>query len=77
MTALTIMQLRAFRAAWRAAKRDSYARAVGGFAVYLMTDGTIDWFPVGQVPNRLGEPDRGAVLLGRWRWNHQRWSRVG
>ena len=51
-------------------------KAVGGFAIARMSDGTIDWFPFGQPPHRHGEPDRGAVILGKWRWNHRRWSRI-
>jgi hypothetical protein len=41
-----------------------------------MSDGTIDWFPLGQPPHRGGEPDRRATILGKWRWNHKRWSRI-
>jgi len=76
MTALTTMQRRALAAALREAKQDAYCKAVGGFAIARMSDGTIDWFPLGQPPNRNGEPDRGAVILAKWRWNHRRWSRI-
>ena len=75
-TTLTTLQRRAFAAALRAAKRDAYCQAVGGFAIVQMSDGTIDWFPAGQTPNRNGEPDRGAIILGKWRRNHKRWSRI-
>jgi len=75
-TTLTTLQRRAFAAALRAAKRDAYCRAVGGFVIACLSDGTIDRFPLGQPPNRNGEADRGAVILGRWRWNYRRWSRV-
>jgi len=73
---LTTMHRRALVAALRDAKQSAYARAVGGFAIARLSDGTIDWFPVGQPPHRNGEPDRGAVILGKWRWNHRRWSRI-
>ena len=67
---------RTFAAALRAAKRNAYCRTVGGFVIARLSDGTIDWFPAGQPPHRGGEADRGAVILGRWRWNYRRWSRV-
>jgi hypothetical protein len=76
MTTLTAMQRRALAAALQAAKQDAYCKAVGGFAIARMSDGTIDWFPLGQPPNRNGDPDRGAVILAKWRWNHRRWSRI-
>jgi len=75
-TALTALQRRAFAAALRAAKNNDYCRAVGGFVIVCMSDGTIDWFPLGQPPHRGGEPDRRATILGKWRWNHKRWSRI-
>jgi hypothetical protein len=75
-TAPTTLQRRAFAAALRAAKQDAYCRQVGGFVIARMTDGTIDWFPAGQPPHQGGEPDRNAVILGRWRWNYKRWSRI-
>jgi len=75
-TALTALQRRAFAAALRAAKNNAYCRAVGGFVIVRMSDGTIDWFPAGQPPHRGGEEDRGAVILGKWRWNYRRWSRI-
>jgi len=75
-TTLTTLQRRAFAAALRAAKRNAYCRTVGGFVIVRMSDGSIDWFPAGQTPNRNGEPDRGAIILGKWRWNHKRWSRI-
>jgi hypothetical protein len=75
-TALTALQRRAFAAALRAAKNNAYCRAVGGFVIARMTDGTIDWFPLGQPPHRCGEEDRRATILGTWRWNHKRWSRI-
>jgi hypothetical protein len=75
-TTLTTLQRRAFAAALRAAKRDAYCRAVGGFVIACLSDRTIDWFPAGQPPHRDGEPDRGAAILGKWRWNHKRWSRT-
>jgi hypothetical protein len=74
--ALTALQRRAFAAALRAAKNNAYCRQVGGFAIACLSDGTIDWFPTGQTPNRNGEPDRGAIILGKWRWNYKRWSRI-
>jgi len=75
-TMTTTMFRRAFAAALREAKQNDHCKAVGGFAIARMSDGTIDWFPLGQPPNRHGEPDRGAVILGKWRWNHRRWSRI-
>jgi len=75
-TALTALQRRAFAAALRAAKNNAYCRAVGGFVIACLSDGTIDWFPTGQPPHRSGEEDRGAVILGKWRWNYRRWSRI-
>jgi len=74
---MNTLERRTFAAALRAAKRDAYCRTVGGFVIARMTDGTIDWFPLGQPPHRGGEPDKGAVILGRWRWNYRRWSRIG
>jgi hypothetical protein len=76
-TTLTTLQRRAFAAALRAAKNNAYCRQVGGFVIVQMSDGSIDWFPLGQTPHQGGEPDKGAVILGRWRWNYQRWSRIG
>ena len=75
-TALTALQRRAFAAALRAAKRDAHCRAVGGFVIAHLSDGTIDCFPAGQPPHRGGEEDRGAIILGKWRWNYKRWSTV-
>jgi hypothetical protein len=75
-TTLTTLQRRAFAAALRAAKRNAHCRTVGGFVIARLSDGSIDWFPLGQPPNRNGEEDRGAVILGRWRWNYKRWSRM-
>ena len=74
---MNTLERRTFAAALRAAKRDAYCRAVGGFVIVRMSDGSIDWFPVGQPPHRGGEADRGAVILGRWRRNYRRWSRIG
>jgi hypothetical protein len=74
--ALTTLQRRAFAAALRAAKQDAYCRQVGGFVIVRMSDGAIDWFPLGQTPNRSGEPDQEAIILGKWRWNYRRWSRI-
>jgi hypothetical protein len=72
----TTMFRRALADALREAKQNDHCKAVGGFAIARMSDGTIDWFPFGQPPHRHGEPDRGAVILGKWRWNHRRWSRI-
>jgi hypothetical protein len=74
---MNTLERRTFAAALRAAKRNTYCRAVGGFVIVRMSDGSIDWFPTGQTPNRNGEPDRGAVILGKWHWNYRRWSRIG
>ena len=76
MTTLTTPQRRAFAAALRAAKQSAYCRTVGGFVIACLSDGTIDWFPLGQPPHRGGEEDRNAVILGKWRWNYRRWSRI-
>lgn len=58
------------------AKADAWTKAQGGFAVYRLTNGVVDYFPTGQTPNIAGEPDRAAALLARYRWNHVRWSRI-
>jgi hypothetical protein len=76
MSTPTTLQRRAFAAALRAAKQSAYCRTVGGFVIVRMSDGTIDWFPLGQTPHQGGEPDKGAIILGKWRWNYRRWSRV-
>jgi hypothetical protein len=73
---MNTLERRTFAAALRAAKGNAHCRAVGGFVIAQLSDGTIDWFPLGQTPNRNGELDRGAVILGKWRWNHRRWSRI-
>jgi len=73
---MNTLERRTFAAALRAAKQSAYCRTVGGFVIARMTDGTIDWFPLGQPPHRSGEPDRRATILGKWRWNHKRWSRI-
>ena len=73
---MNTLERRTFAAALRAAKQSDYCRAVGGFVIVQMSNGSIDWFPAGQPPHQDGEPDRNAVILGRWRWNHQRWSRI-
>jgi hypothetical protein len=73
---MNTLERRTFAAALRAAKQNAYCRAVGGFVIVRMSDGTIDWFPAGQPPHRGGETDRNAVILGKWRWNYRRWSRV-
>ena len=73
---MNTLERRAFAAALRAAKRNTYCQAVGGFVIVRMSDGSIDWFPLGQPPHQGGEEDRGAIILGKWRWNYKRWSRV-
>ena len=73
---MNTLERRTVAAALRAAKRNTYCRAVGGFVIVRMSDGSIDWFPLGQPPHRGGEEDRGAVILGKWRWNYRRWSRI-
>jgi len=73
---MNTLERRTFAAALRAAKRDAYCRAVGGFVIVQMSDGAIDWLPAGQPPRRDSEKDRGAIILGKWRWNHKRWSRI-
>ena len=73
---MNTLERRAFAAALHAAKRNVYCRTAGGFVIVRMSDGSIDWFPAGQTPNRNGEPDRGAIILGKWRRNHKRWSRI-
>lgn len=59
-----------------AAKRDEWNKAAGGFAVYRLSNGSIDYFPSGQPANIAGEPDRAAKLIGKYRWNYARWSRI-
>jgi len=73
---MNTLERRTFAATLRAAKRNAHCRAVGGFVIARLSDGTIDWFPAGQPPHQGGEPDRNAVILGKWRWNYRRWSRV-
>ena len=73
---MNTLERRTFATALRAAKRNTYCRAVGGFVIVRMSDGSIDWFPLGQPPHRGGEEDRGAIILGKWRWNYRRWSRI-
>jgi hypothetical protein len=73
---MNTLERRTFAAALRAAKNNAYCRTVGGFVIACLSDGTIDWFPTGQTPHQGGEPDRRATILGKWRWNHKRWSRI-
>lgn len=60
----------------RFAKRDGYAKAVGGFAIAELSNGDVDYFPAGQPPHIAGEPDRQARIVAKYRWNGQRWSRI-
>jgi hypothetical protein len=60
----------------RAGKADEWSKAQGGFAVYRLSNGDIDYFPTGQPPNIAGERDRAALRLARFSWNHVRWSRL-
>jgi hypothetical protein len=57
-------------------KGDAWTKMHGGFAVYRLSSGEVDYFPVGQPANVAGVPDRGAELLARYRWNCVRWSRT-
>lgn len=59
-----------------AAKRSAWNKQIGGFSVYQLSNGSIDYFPLGQPANIEGEPDRQAKLISRYRWNHVRWSRI-
>jgi len=59
-----------------AAKRDSWNKAQGGFAIYQLSNGSVDYFPAGQPANIAGEPDRAAKLIAKYRWNSIRWSRI-
>ena len=59
-----------------AAKADAWNKARGGFAVYRLSNGDVAYFHAGETPNIAGEPDRAAELLGRWKWNHIRWSQT-
>lgn len=58
------------------AKNDGWSKQRGGFAVYRLSNGKIDYFHNGQTPNIAGEPDRQAEFIGRWQWNYTRWSRI-
>lgn len=59
-----------------AGKEDEYSKRMGGFAVAQLTNGEVDYFPVGQPPNIHGERDSGAKILAKFQWNHVRWSRI-
>lgn len=56
-------------------KSDEWSKLRGGFTVFRMSNGTIDYFPYGQSANVHGERDSGAEVLARFSWNHTRWSR--
>lgn len=54
------------------AKSEPAARMQGGFSVYHMSDGTLDWFPTGHAVVMLDAAgdftkDHGATLLARYR----------
>ena len=55
-----------------AAKRDYDMKLAGGFSIYQLPSGSIDYFPLGNVP-----ADIGAKIIVQYRWNNQRWSRWG
>lgn len=59
-----------------AGKADAWAKQAGGFAVAELSNGEVDYFPVGQPPNINGEPDRQARIVAKFRWNYVRWSRI-
>lgn len=56
-------------------KRSEYCKMVGGFALAKMSDGTYDYFPVGQPPQVNGQVDKGARILEKWSYV-QSWRRI-
>ena len=60
----------------KAAKKDGWAKAHGGFVVVEMGDGSLNWFPIGQTPNVNGEPDRRAQIVRRFRWAGGQWKEI-
>lgn len=57
-------------------KRDEYTKMVGGFAVAQMSNGSYDYFPVGQPPNINGDVDKGAQIVEKWFWNGNQWRKT-
>lgn len=57
-------------------KRSGYARAVGGFSIYKMSNGNYNWFPNGHKPTISGELDRGAKLISKWHHSNGKWKRI-
>lgn len=58
------------------AKRDEWSKARGGFCVVRLSNGETTYFLAGDVPAIAGEADKGAEIVGKWRWAGQRWSRI-
>ena len=58
------------------AKADEWSKIKGGFSLYRMSDNSVDYFHIGETPTLNGQVDPGAALIGRYHWNHVRWSRM-
>ena len=57
-------------------KADEWSKLHGGFSVYRLSSGSVDYFPYGKSATIDGERDAAAKLLARFSWNHVRWSRT-
>lgn len=69
-------QRSAINSAIERGKDDAWSKLYGGFSVFELSNGVIDYFPTQQSPNIGGERDKKARVLARFRWNHERWSRT-
>lgn len=57
-------------------KADEWSKLQGGFSVFRLSNGVIDYFPLGKSAHIGGERDTHAQILARFSWNHIRWSRI-
>lgn len=76
---MTPSNTRTFEQLVRAAKRNEWTKAHGGFAVATLSNGTIDWFPVGVVPYYIENDDevvdRTARIIAKFRYVNS-WKQI-
>ncbi|GIV86307.1 MAG: hypothetical protein KatS3mg054_0336 [Chloroflexus sp.] len=63
------------KAVWNG-KRSNWCKAVGGFSVYRLSSGDVDWFMFGQPPHKDGNVDRNAQLIERWSYVGGKWRQI-
>ena len=63
--------------AQRCGKLNHYCKMKGGFIVARLSNGTYDWFPLGQPPHINGNKDDGARIVEHWSWDYRTWRIIG